>query len=363
MSVSQTYHTFLHQIRQLELEARVTQLRTLACFLTGMFEKGSVHLSHIAKKMPGLAQQTSKVERLRRWLKNKHIHPRRWYEPLARRFLSNAASSQKRLVLLVDGTKVSSRHRLLMVALAYRRRALPVAWTWVRDQRGLSSAWKQNALLSYVHQLVPADIPVVVVGDSEFAATQVKKRLESWSWHYVFRHRAHHQVATSAAPDIWRRLDDWLTQAGQRLWLTDMRLTASHAHPANLLLRWNRGEDRPWLLASNLDDPLLIYRLYKRRMWIEELFGDLKQHGFDIEHTRLRHVMRLSRLTLAAALLYVWVIAFGTKGIKNGQRKLVDRTDRRDLSVFRIGYDLLERYFLNELAVSCPLVPYFETVR
>jgi len=363
MSISQTYHTFLRQISQLNLPARVTQIRTLASLLTGMFETGSVHLSYIAKKMPGAAQQTSKVDRLRRWLKNNRIHPRAWYEPLARQFLTDAARSQKRILLMVDGTKVSSRHRLLMVALAYRRRALPVAWTWVRDQRGQSSAWKQNSLFEYVHQLVPEGVDVVVVGDSEFAATSVKKRLESWEWHYVFRHRAHHQVAAQTDPDNWHRLDEWITQVGQRVWLTQVLLTKSHAHFTNLLLRWNRGEERPWLLASNLDDPRLVYRFYKRRMWIEELFGDLKRHGFDLEQTRLRHVMRLSRLTLAAALLYVWVIACGVKAIKRGERKLVDRTDRRDLSIFRIGYDLLERYFTNEWAVSCPFVPYFETAR
>jgi hypothetical protein len=31
-------------------------------------------------------------------------------------------------------------------------------------------------------------------------------------------------------------------------------------------------------------------------MWIEEMFGDLKGNGFDLESTMLRHV---SRLTLA----------------------------------------------------------------
>ncbi len=42
---------------------------------------------------------------------------------------------------------------------------------------------------------------------------------------------------------------------------------------------------------------------YVRRMWIEEMFGDMKKHGFDLESTMLRHFLRLSRLTLAVVLL------------------------------------------------------------
>ncbi len=68
------------------------------------------------------------------------------------------------------------------------------------------------------------------------------------------------------------------------------------------------------------------------------MFGDLKGHGVDIESTHLRHFLRLSRLTLAVVLLYFWLIAFGAQTIKSGQRRLVDRNDRRDYSIFRIGF-------------------------
>ena len=44
-------------------------------------------------------------------------------------------------------------------------------------------------------------------------------------------------------------------------------------------------------------------RLYRCRMWIEEMFGDMKKHGFDLEMTHLRHFLRLSRLTMAVCLL------------------------------------------------------------
>jgi hypothetical protein len=79
-------------------------------------------------------------------------------------------------------------------------------------------------------------------------------------------------------------------------------------------------------------------------MWIEETFGDLKGNGFDLESTRLRHFLRLSRLTLAIVLLYVWLVAVGYQVIKSGLRYLVDR---RDYSIFRIGRNMIERLLTN----------------
>jgi len=72
-------------------------------------------------------------------------------------------------------------------------------------------------------------------------------------------------------------------------------------------------------------------------MWIEEIFGDLKKHGFDIECAMLHHFERLSRLTLAVALIYVWLVSIGTRTVRDGLRHLVDRKVRRDLSIFQIG--------------------------
>ena len=79
------------------------------------------------------------------------------------------------------------------------------------------------------------------------------------------------------------------------------------------------------------------------------MFGDFKRYSFDLEATQLRHFLRLSRLTLAVCLLYVWLVALGSRVIKRGQRHLVDRTARRDFSIFRIGCNMLARCLSNVL--------------
>ena len=66
------------------------------------------------------------------------------------------------------------------------------------------------------------------------------------------------------------------------MWLGRGKLTQSKIYPANLLLHWNTGEDDPWSLVTNLPDRQTTLQVYACRMWIEEMFRDLKSHGFDL---------------------------------------------------------------------------------
>lgn len=356
MTIVQTYHILRKQIMQISLKERITRIRTMTWFMVGLLESRSVHLSHIANKIPGQAKRRSRTKQLERFVDNKHVRVRKWYQPIATHLLMQAAKSQTWVRLIIDCSKIGNGHQLCMVALAYRRRALPIAWTWVRAKRGHSSGRMQQALLTYVHQLMPDNAQVVVLGDSEF--TPLQGVLEQWGWFYALRQKGNHLLCTSGTDD-WQRCDTLVTKPGQRCWITDVLLTKKFKHPCHFLALWQKGETRPWLLATNLPSPLLTRLHYSRRMWIEEMFGDFKSHGFDLEATRLQHFLRLSRLTLAVAFIYVWMIAFGSKGIKDGKRHLVDRNDRRDLSVFRIGIDLFDRFVVNEQSISIPSVPYF----
>jgi hypothetical protein len=361
MAITEMYHTCFRKIRQLRPGERITRVRNMAWLLAGLFVGQCVHLSHIARKLPGQSQKLSRVKMLSRLLDNRHIRVRPWYEPVARDLLTTAVNHGQTLRLLVDGSKVGNGHQLLMVALAYRRRALPIAWTWVQGKRGHSSAQKQCALLAYVHGLIPAGARVEIAGDNEFGAIEVLRLLDQWGWGYALRQKGSHLVCPTGQ-STWMRCDTLVTQPGQSRWLDAVLLTQQHVYPTRFLALWQTGEAEPWLLATNLATEKETRNLYRVRMWIEAMFADFKGHGFDLEATRLNHFVRLSRLTLAIALLYIWIVTFGSQTIKNGNRRLVDRADRRDLSIFRIGLDMLERCLANREPFSIRTSPYLRKV-
>jgi hypothetical protein len=357
MPINQLYDTWKMRIMELRPGQRITQVRAFVWLIIGIYLSRSVCMSKVACKIPGEAKLTSATRRLSRLLDNPAIRVRRWYEPIACQWLEAQFQHIGEIRLIVDGTKIGFGHQLLIVCLAYRKRSIPIAWTWAKHVRGHSSAGKQLALLAYVRKLLPKGAAVFLIGDTEFGPVEILRQLDSWRWFYVLRQKTITQVWLKEQQG-WQGFGSFVQKPGQSVWLERCCLAESHIYPVNLLAHWEIGEKEPWCLATNLPDRRMALTYYARRMWIEEMFGDFKKHGFDLESTMLRHFLRLSRLTLAVALLYVWLISVGGRTIRDGLRHLVDRIDRRDLSIFQIGLRFIERRLTNALPFYIPLFSY-----
>ena len=84
------------------------------------------------------------------------------------------------------------------------------------------------------------------------------------------------------------------------------------------------------------------YFWYRKRFKIETLFSDWKGRGFNLQKSGLSHPARVSRLLIAVALAYVWMIYLGKLAVERGWNTVIHRTDRCDLSLFRLGRRLLK---------------------
>ena len=180
MPINETYRTWIQRICELRPKQRITQVQNFVWLMDGIFHSHSVHLSKIAGKVTGPAKNESTVRRLSRFLANPAIDVHSWYKPIAREWLRSQFERVGEIRLIVDGTKVGFGHQLLMVSLAYRHRAVPIAWAWLQQVRGHSSAKRQVNLLRYVKGLLPAESAVFLVGDSEFGSILVLWKLDQW---------------------------------------------------------------------------------------------------------------------------------------------------------------------------------------
>jgi Transposase DDE domain len=354
MPINETYRTWIQRICELRPNQRKTQVQNFVWLVVGIFHSHSVSLSKIAGRVMSTAKNVSTVRRLSRFLASPAVDVRSWYRPIAKAWLLSQFQQVGEIRLIVDGTKIGFGHQLLMVSLAYRRRAVPIAWSWVRHVRGHSSGKQQISLLKYLGSLIPQNAPVFVVGDSEFGSIAVLWQLEQWRWFFVLRQKGNTGLWINEQTG-WQRMETFVQHAGQSTWSPNSYLTQTEIHPVSALIHWQVGEKEPWCLATNLPDASLTLRYYRRRMWTEEMFADFKKHGFDLENTMLRNPPRLSRLTLAVAFLYVWLLSVGSRTIRAGLRHFVDRKDRRDLSIFQIGLRFMDRRLLNSLPFSLPL--------
>jgi len=124
----------LLQLRKWPPEERITRVRNLAWLMTGLFLARSAHLSHIARKLPLRGQIVSLTNRLRRLLDNLRVDVWRYYQPVARQLLTSFRGQQ--LTLLIDCIALGFDYQLMVIAIAYRRRALPLIWSvhfsWVK---------------------------------------------------------------------------------------------------------------------------------------------------------------------------------------------------------------------------------------
>ena len=184
MPVQQVYFSWLNRLRQLWPHERITRVRNMAWLMAGLWVAKSIHLSRVALHLPLPIQKASVERRLSRFLHNRAVRVAVWYEPVARQLVAQAVATLGDVRLVLDTTPVHHRAQVVIVSLAFRRRALPLAWIWVNKGRGHSSSVKQMALLARVRRWIPKGTSVLVVGDNEFGSVALIRQLEAWGWNY-----------------------------------------------------------------------------------------------------------------------------------------------------------------------------------
>lgn len=335
-----TYNKILRQLRQWLPQERITRQRNMALLVTGLFLSMGIHLSLIVNEWPLLSKNVSLVNRLRRFLDNQRMSVQAWYWPLAQEIVTVFAGRELRLV--IDCTKVGFNYRLLTIGLAYRKRTLPLAWSVHRGSKGHVTTKAQIALFKQVSPLIPRSAQVWVMGDSGFQSVLLLRWLCRRGWHFVIRQQGRIKVYRTGFG--WQKINTFDLVEGQTRFIGWVRLSQKHnVGWFWLILHWQAGEDEPWYLVSDRRGGRELIKRYTVRMWMEEMYGDMKGHGFDLEATHLDDPQRISRLFLGVCLTFVWFISLGSWVVKRGLRHLIDRKDRRDKSYFRLGWDWLKR--------------------
>jgi len=335
-----TYHKTLQQLRQWLPNERITRLRNMALLMLGLQLSSAIHLPLIVRKWPLPGKIPSLTNRLRRFLDNPHVDIRDWYHPLAQQLVQAFAGKEIRLI--IDCTKVGFNYRLMTIGIAYKKRTLPLVWSVHKGRKGHVAVGEQLKLFRYVAMLLPRDSKVWVMGDAGFESVQLLRWLRGQGWSFVIRQNGRTLVRWPGQD--WVKLNQLSIIEGQTRTIGWVRLTQKHdVGWFFLVIHWDKGEEAPWFLVSNQTNARLLIRQYRIRMWIEEMYGDMKGHGFDLEATHLADADRIARLVLAVCLTFVWFITLGSWVVKRGWRHLLDHKSRRDKSYFRLGWDWMER--------------------
>ena len=114
------------------------------------------------------------------------------------------------------------------------------------------------------------------------------------------------------------------------------------------------GADDPWYLVTNLQlSAAAIVGVYRKRMWTEATFRDLKERewGLGLKKVRLSEPGRHDRHFIILFLAWLFLSAAGAKAESRGWSKglKANTSEKRQLSLMNIGFHTLNRLKLSLL--------------
>lgn len=357
-------HDWTAQLTLLLPEARVTRVRGLALFALGLMLAGRITLLRIAAALPRGVADLSTERQLRRWLANDAVEVTALAQPLRRALLAGRAGTE--IVLVFDPTPHRSWATILLLGVVQHKRVLPVAWRVVPQQ----TAWPERLgplfaeLAAEVVRSLPPGCAVTVVADRGLVGPALVDACRAVGWDLVLRLRAGAGEASRVrlADGTERRLAELVRTAVPRpgrSWTAPVALFKQAGwRTGHLTVRWETGRTEPWVLFSDRPGGPARVREYRRRALAEATYADGKGRGFTLETSRVTDPARLDRLLLVVAVAYWWAHQLGLRAVRQGHRPRFDRTDRRDLSITRLGRRALEAALAED---RCPPLPFHRT--
>jgi len=334
----QVYTKVFKMLKRMTQTYHEGHMITLAKMIAGIVIGRNAQLSALSADIPGDAKDKSIEMQLRRWVKDDRLDADTVYMPFARQILEALASLP--LILVMDGSQAGRGCMVLMVGVLYKKRALPIAWVTYKGKKGHTTAQRHIQALGKVIPLLPPESEVILLGDAEYDTTEMIVWVqENTSWSYVLRTAPQIHVCED---QNGQPIGKYSLAKGQVFLRSQVGFTQQATVSLNLVGWWGSRHKEPIYLVTNLNNAYQTCRYYRRRFQIETFFSDQKSRGFHIHKSHLSDPVRLSRMMIAACLAYVWMICQGLWVIASNNTGLIDRTDRIDKSLFRLGLDWIK---------------------
>lgn len=358
------YTQVLRTLKKMMPTTKQCYVVTLGMMISGIVTSKKAQLSVMSGEIPSGAKPKSIEKRMRRFVKNENVDEKVMYLPFAEMILQQLG--QNKLYVAIDGSTVGRGCMAIMVGVVYRQRLLPLAWLTYCGQKGHTTATRHIELLQQLKKLIPTGGEVVLLGDAEYDTVEmlswVKQETE---WDFVVRSAP--QISMTL-DETTQKLRDLSPEKGNTVSVANVSFTAQGLTPVTAIAWWGQDYEQPIYLITTLSDAQQACHDYRKRFKIETLFSDKKSRGFHIHKSHLSQPRRVASLLMASCLAYLWMIYLGTTVIADkSKHRLIDRTERTDKSLFRLGMDwltyALTRGFPFEVAFYLPPSLVNSTVR
>lgn len=267
---------------------RLSRAKTLAAIVSAALLMKGVGVLALGRAMSGEIAAKHCIKRVWRFLRNDQFEA----ESLFAALFNFLRPAQGRTIILVDWTDLHPFQQLVF-SLPRDGRALPFMVITVRkgtseeENKGVMIAAEREAI-ERLSRICPQTLRPILVADRGFGHPRWLQEIQKRGWHFVQRLSHIHQVSVEAHMGTlkelgirrgWRPRDwGWGTMDEQEF------------GPIRLVTVFERDAEEAWYLVTSLEVEAAaeIVRVYKRRMWTEAMFRDLKNRDWGLGLDRVR---------------------------------------------------------------------------
>jgi len=312
-------------------------LRSMAFLINGIIRSNRCNLPDVAAKCADVRKPASREKSFYRLLKNPNFTYDTFYLPFAQALLR--AVNTKYIAIVFDGSVVGNGCIALVAALVYRNRSLPICWLVKKGCKGHMEEKLHIELWQQLLAVVPEDKTIIFLGDGEFDGSEFLHNISKNN--HLFAARTAENRKMTAQGDIFA-MHDLDVGTEEFIWVPKAEPVADSTLSCSAVVWWNRDYKEPIYLFTNVQPIEEALYWYKKRFTIETFFSDQKSRGFHIHKSHIAKPERLERLLIAAAMAYLFLIYLGIYAILHNFHKTIHRTERCDLSMFKLGQRFID---------------------
>ena len=337
--------TLVSILQQQFLDVNKARIRFISLFVIALCKVKTVNYDRLASGFDTKVDKLSSYRRIQRFMSDFDLPMK-----LISQLVFSLLPKKKDLILVLDRTnwKFGEKNiNILMLGVSYKNVAIPLIFIML-NKRGNSDTKERIYLLNKYIEWFGIDTIDCLLADREFIGAEWLKFLTDNNIRYHIRSRNNFKVLchkkNEEIPVFWLFNHLMVNEFYHYPRIVQLHGQLCYLSGKKTIDRNGKIE---FLIIISFNKPEESTQYYKERWQIETLFKSLKSSGFNIEDTHVTDLERLERLFSLVLIAFIWCYNIGDFADKHFKNIITKSHNRRAVSVFKHGLDLLSKYLLT----------------
>lgn len=320
----------IQKILQPHFKCDKRRLKFIASFVVSLVRARTVTLSNLSVIFNPKVKSESNYRRMQRFFENYMMD----YLQISKLVISSLPHVN--FILTLDRTNWQFGKKdinILLLALVYKNISIPLCWELL-NKRGNSSFEERKEIVSRGLAILGKGRIKCLVADREFGSGKFFRYLKKAEINFhirikktsiIMKYKSKVSDVTTMLSHL--KLHKYMVVPGKRI-----------IYNEEVYLSGKKTVGNDYLIIASSSNPNEAIAMYKQRWTIENLFGNMKTKGFNLENTHLRDDEKLKKLIALLTIAMLWSYLIGL-WIESSIKIRIKNHGRKEKSTFRKGLD------------------------